>query len=182
LTKQLYDDSGLFADEAPELPPKLAPSVTATNEPIVNEKAAQSILERLAALPMVPGATRLEAKNNVAALAYPIASTFYLSVGSSKPVIVAFSTSRQAYSLLMQAKVPCFVGSEFRAVAYAAQNDRVWSKDFLRFVNKKAREPSWTLTERFATGEVYNLASLTWSIGQTLERIHAELLAIEVYR
>lgn len=188
MSKQLFEDFGLFADEAPELPPKPAENATATNQQIPTEKAAQSVLERLAAIPMVPGATRMTPEENVGIEALPIAllhqlnaCTLYLSVGTSK-AIIAFSTSRKAYALLMQARIPCFVGSEFRAVAYAAQNDRLWSKDFMRIVNKKAKEPTWVLSELFATGVVYNLNKLSWSIGETLTRIHAELVAIEVYK
>lgn len=183
--EKLYDGFGLFDSDTLSEPTVTPIEVKPTP---IEEKASSGILERLTALPMVPGAIRMRPEDNLGLLSFPIAvlhqlnaCTLYLSVGSSK-ALIAFSTSRKAYSLLMQSKVPCFVGSEFRAVAYAAQNDRLWSRDFLRIVNKKAKEPTWVLTEEVATGRVYNLNKLSWSIGETLTRVHAELVSIEVYK
>jgi hypothetical protein len=189
---KLYDGFGLFDSDTPlEAPqtPLEAPIATVAVKPKDEApNASQSVLERLATIALPPGATRLPIESNRALLAYPMALlpqlsalTLFLSAGRSKS-LVAFTTSRKGYAAAVNAKVPCFVGGEYIAIAHAAQNDRLWASHFVAMVNKKARNPQWYLSPQEATGVVYGLSKLSWSIGEVLDRLHAQLVGIEAYR
>lgn len=104
-------------------------------------------------------------------------TTLLLSASGCK---FAFTSSRAWYRRLLGDKLPCFVGGEYTLMALAAQNDRFWPDDLAAAIERKKRQPRWRLGRDVAIGPVFNLEPLTWSVGETLDRVGAKLVGLKV--
>lgn len=74
---------------------------------------------------------------------------------------------------------------EIEALVEAAENDRIFERDFLGFCDIKARNPVWRLTREIALGSVPGILSKPpesrrWTTARFLERIGARLQSVRV--
>ncbi len=89
------------------------------------------------------------------------------------------TTSRDAYARAREKNIPTFVGGELLAIAHAAQNDRMFAIHFRDVLRRKTENDSWRLTPRQALGIIFDAEPLTWSAGQVLDRVGAQLERVE---
>lgn len=92
-----------------------------------------------------------------------------------------FTTSFESYNLAAEHGMAAFAGGELKLIAYAAQNDRLWSTGFRVLVAKKQRDPKRRVQPSEAVGAVYGLDPLTWNLGRVFRRLHVTLVAFAVH-
>jgi len=90
-------------------------------------------------------------------------------------------TSKARYAAARSQGVPTFTGGEWRALAAATQNDRARWRELAAWLLAKRGAGSWKLTSAraFDGMPVTNAEPTTWTVGEVLHRLHAELLAVE---
>jgi hypothetical protein len=73
-----------------------------------------------------------------------------------------------------------FDGDELRALAIAAQAERVWGTDLKGFCLRKLHEPDFRVTEPIALAGAQPDAAPLWSLGEVLRWLELELISIEI--
>ncbi len=69
---------------------------------------------------------------------------------------------------------------EWRAIGLGAEADRLWPADLAALLRRKASDPSFRITGEVALAGAQPDPAEAWSAAQVLERIGAEVVAVEL--
>ncbi len=69
---------------------------------------------------------------------------------------------------------------EWRAIVLGAEADRLWSRDFAGLCARKRSDPSWRIDAEVALAGAQPDERERWSAARVLERVGAEVVAIEL--
>lgn len=70
--------------------------------------------------------------------------------------------------------------SEWRAIARGAAADRVWPADFASLCHRKLTEPAWRIEDETALSGAQIDRDARWTAREVLDRIGAEVIAIDL--
>jgi hypothetical protein len=99
--------------------------------------------------------------------------------GLPSVIQIASKSHAPAESGALGAEGLWFDGEELRALAVAAQSERIWSSDFKGYCLRKLHDPSFRVTEAMALSGARPDTEPAWSLARVLHWLELDLVAIE---
>ena len=96
------------------------------------------------------------------------------------PGVVYVDTGAGAAAVAGDAERRAFGAAEWRALVLGVEADRVWPADLQRFARRMESEPHWRLSAEEALAGAQPDRSRRWTLGELLERVGAQLVAVEI--